>query len=260
MRIKKLGLLGLALVLALALTGAGFAYFTDVETSSGNIAQAGTLDMQIKKEGGGWQNGSPVSEAWISPEGWAPGEEFTTDPIWLRNVGSIDAKWVFLRFASLSCDNGDDPEPEGSGTVCDLSTKIALAKIEEYRTGLGWYCSTEFDEDTANSWLNYWVVTPKGYISLWDLVYLGNPKGGSALTCMYIGPGSGDCGYDPDVYPMLPADSSIEAGVKMTFKLMEDTKNEYQGDRCTFSVDFIAAQTLDDLDESITEDLSPLSG
>jgi len=43
--VKKFLILALAIVLALGMMGGSFAYFTDVETSTGNIFAAGTLDL-----------------------------------------------------------------------------------------------------------------------------------------------------------------------------------------------------------------------
>jgi len=43
--VKKFLILAMAMVLALGMIGSAFAYFTDVETSTGNIFAAGTLDL-----------------------------------------------------------------------------------------------------------------------------------------------------------------------------------------------------------------------
>lgn len=233
------------IVLASVLVGAGtFAYFTDVETSVDNMFEAGTLDVWIKDIDEGWFDDVAVSASWTSPDGWAPGEDFTTDVIWLKNVGDIDAAVVFARFCELS------------ESVEGFAKKIKLASIWDYSSSTGVWYETVFDEDTANAWLAYWGVTEKGYITLWDLVYVANLKGTSAKTGLYF--------YNaPDPVtgpPELPADGTF--GTKATFELMYDTKNEYQGASVTFRIDLIASQYFDKtdiVDNYITEPLGPLT-
>ena len=95
---KKILLSVMTLVLVLGLVGAGaFAYFSDVETSQNNAFQAGTLNMQIRDVNESWHDGTPVTASWTTPDGWAPGQEFTTDLISLKNVGSIDAIYIYIR-------------------------------------------------------------------------------------------------------------------------------------------------------------------
>ena len=38
---------------------------------------------------------TPVTASYTSPTGLAPGQSFATDPVYLKNVGSIDIKYVF---------------------------------------------------------------------------------------------------------------------------------------------------------------------
>jgi len=239
-------LLVIAVVAGLVSAGT-WAYFSDVETSEDDVFQAGTLNMEIADNDEEWFDGTPVTASWTSPAGLRPGQEFTTDFIRLKNVGSIDADYVYMRLASLSQVDGVEAEPEGPGSVNNIATKIELVSITEYSPNYGWDTTT-FDTDTANVWLAYWGTTQDGSISLSDLVYAANPGGTSAQTGLYLYLASGA--------PYLPVGGIAQ--IQMTFKLMENTTNEYQGDRCTFNVDFIASNAgTADIDASITEPLSP---
>jgi len=53
MRMKKIAMLGLALVLCLAVTGAGFAHWTDEVTIAGTVT-TGNVDLDIVKVSGTW--------------------------------------------------------------------------------------------------------------------------------------------------------------------------------------------------------------
>lgn len=239
-------LLVIAVVAGLVSAGT-WAYFSDVETSQQNAFQAGTLNMKIADNNEEWYDGTPVTASWTSPAGLRPGQQFTTDFIRLKNVGSIDAEYVFMRFASLSQEDGVTAEPEGPGD--DIATKIQLVSINEYSPTSDW-CETIFTPELANAWLEFWGGTADGSISLYDLVYVANPGGPySAQTRIVL--------HTDGAGPYLPVDGVV--WVQMTFKLMEDTTNEYQGDRCTFNVDFIASNAKDEIDASITEPLSPLT-
>jgi predicted ribosomally synthesized peptide with SipW-like signal peptide len=231
---KKILIALMAVVLCLGLVGAAFAYFTDVAPSTGNTMTAGTLDLLISTDGGTNYYDS-VGAVITSPAGWAPGTQFTTDPIWLKNAGSIDAQYVF----------GTVCKPNDS--VANFSNQIKIVSIDDYIPGKGWE-TTPFDAATADVWLDFWGAPTKGYLTLADLWYYGNPGGGSAKTGFYF--------YDMfsgDTEPFLGAGKT--AAVRFTFELLMSTTNAYQGASTTFELDFIASQFIADLDAYITQPL-----
>jgi predicted ribosomally synthesized peptide with SipW-like signal peptide len=238
---KKILVSMMVIGLVATLAGAGlYAYFSDTETSTNNVFQAGILNIEIADNNEGWYDGTPVSASWMSPSGWGPGDSFTTDYVRLRNVGTIDAKYIYLTFRDLVDANGAQPESEWSGKD-DISNKIVLVSINE-RDSDGVWTLTTFDTATANIWLKYWGVAEKGYITLNDLVYVANSGGTSHKTGLYL--------YTAGGYPYLRVGG--EAYIQMTFKLMEDTNNYYQGDTSTFNVDFTASNAPPDkIDESM---------
>jgi predicted ribosomally synthesized peptide with SipW-like signal peptide len=131
---KKILFTLMACVLCLGLVGGAFAYFTDVESSTGNNMSAGTLNMQIAQDGGGWTD-SPVVAGFSSPVGLAPGDSWATIPIYIKNVGTIPIQRVYARFSNLTYGDGAEPESEGVGTVNDIGTKIKILWYAEQLDG-----------------------------------------------------------------------------------------------------------------------------
>ena len=82
-------------ILSFALGWGTYSYFSDVEESKDNVFKSGTIDLKLSNDGENFYDG--VSYSIMSPENWAPGENFT-DYIWLKNVGTIDAVVVLIDF------------------------------------------------------------------------------------------------------------------------------------------------------------------
>jgi len=256
---KKLLVIIMSVGLVIGLIGGAFAYFTDVETSTGNTLQAGTLDIQIGDNNEGYGN-VPVTASFLSPSGWAPGQSFVTDPVYFKNVGSIPIKYIFGTLGNMKGEDGTTVDPEEAG-INDIYSYIILeAYLEKAGNSTGTPVSgsgpdadgfyTEvFDEDNANAYLDFWGRPTDGSISLLDLLY-ANSAGSSTKTGLWFFDG----GNDPTT-PCLAVGSIAQ--LKFKFKLAENTPNNYQGDIASFSVDFTAAQTELDLDESITEPVGP---
>jgi len=261
--VKKILFAGMAVVLSLAMMGGAFAYFTDVEYSTGNVMTAGTLDMQIADNNEGYSN-NPVTQSFNSPAGLMPGDEFTTGVVGVKNVGTGDIRWVWARFCNLVEDNGTqtDPETAISGAT-DISKYIILQSCWDSRDGGTNWSETDFHTPDdgpalANAFLHYWNTrggsfAEDGEISLKDLVEARNFGSGDKVTSIVF---FNDCITDPPG-PALPPGAIGE--FKFTFKLSEATTNAYQGDTATFDVDFIgstrAAYPDDLLMDYITEAL-----
>ncbi len=82
---KKIGLLALALVLALGTMGAGIAYFSDTATEAMTFS-AGEMDLQIAPDAGGdWYDTSTL--AWSIGPDWAPGD-ITECTTYSKNAGT----------------------------------------------------------------------------------------------------------------------------------------------------------------------------
>jgi predicted ribosomally synthesized peptide with SipW-like signal peptide len=248
----------MALVASVVSVGT-MAYFSDVESSTGNQIAAGTLNIEIKDSDQGWYDGTPVTASMSSPAGGLkPGDEFWTDVIKLKNVGTIDAQYIYASFNTLSCHDGANPESEWAGSPNYIADQIVLVDIWEYSpnmNGVGGSQYNPFDSTTADAWLLFWGAPQDGSISLWDIVTYAEPGGSSAKTSFRFHTGDG---LDPLgsgkachlVYPYLPVGGEVQ--IQFKFKLLENTDNRAQGDYCQFNVDFIASNCLSgtDLDSS----------
>ena len=255
---KKILFAVMAVVLCLGLMGGAFAYFTDVEKSTGNTMSAGTLDLEIADNNEGYSN-NPVTASYSSPANLAPGETFETGPVYLKNVGTMDIGFIWARFCNLVHSEGVDTDAELSDTParCDISKYIKLVSVSESNDGGASYVKTIFDADLADAFLAYWIgrgattLTEDGVISLYDLVVARNYGSGDYVTSLVL------LNYFSS--PILTPGSV--AAFKFEFQLFEATPNAYQGDTATFEVDFIgSARTVypdDLLWDSITEPLGP---
>lgn len=92
---RKFLLSGLAIILAIGLMGASFAYFSDTETSEGNTFTAGTWDIEIQS------GGTLPLNLW----NMKPGDSIETTH-WVQNVGSLEGIVWF------TADNFTEPGPE----------------------------------------------------------------------------------------------------------------------------------------------------
>jgi predicted ribosomally synthesized peptide with SipW-like signal peptide len=237
--VKKTLFTVMAIVMAIAMMGSAFAYFTDVENSTGNTMSAGTLDMQIANAGGPYGD-TAVTGTFNSPPGLAPGDSWTTNGVYFKNVGTIPIHWVWARFGNLVEANGVQTDPETAiAGATDISKNILLTDVYESYDGGATFIHTIFDTTLANVYLNAWIsrgapLTADGSISLKDLVVTANYGTGDNVTSMLL-----LNGLDPT--PALAPGAT--GAVKMTFKLSELTTNQYQGDTATFDINFIAAQS-----------------
>jgi predicted ribosomally synthesized peptide with SipW-like signal peptide len=254
---KKILFLSLVCILAIGLVGGAFAYFTDVEYSTGNTMGAGTLDIQIGDNDEGYSN-SPVSATFNSPINLAPGQTFTTNAVYLKNVGTSDIRWIWARFCNLVESDGINTDAENAAPpATDISKYLKLVSVFESNDGGVSYVESVFNAATANAFLNYWNTrgasfTLDGEISLNDLYVARDYGSGDKVTSIVL---LNDSAHFPN--PALPAGSI--ASFKFTFQLSEAVTNAYRGDTATFDVNFIAsardAYPDDLLYDSITEPL-----
>jgi len=236
--------------------GSAFAYFTDVETTTGNTFTAGTMDMQIGDNNEAYTN-SPVSASFVSPANLIPGQEFTTDPVFLKNVGTSTIKWIFARIAVTSESDGVVTDAEGPSSPNDISNYLKMVKYSESTdNGASWQDEV-FDTTNANDYLNFWIgrgapVVADGVITLHDLWVVRNFGSGDYVTSLLLLDGGNAPG------PLAPG---MVYQVKFTFQLVPETTNFYQGDSATFSISFIASDKNEypdtTLSDYITEPLVP---
>ena len=121
---KKIALSTMSILASLALLGgATFAFFSDAGSSSDNVFNAGTLDMELSD--GNQEDLDDVAATWGLAS--APGDTFTGD-LRITNTGSVDANHVELKFV-----NTVDEADSGPGTVAT----IPMDRVIEITT-FGW--------------------------------------------------------------------------------------------------------------------------
>lgn len=124
----------IAVVGAIAIGGT-IAYFSDVETSTGNTFSAGTLDLQIRDQNEGFGNG--VTATWIASDvkpGWE--DDFTVPFIGLKKLGTIEADHL-----EITCDYSvieedpqteSDTDPNTNLTPDKMAKEMIITRCEYY--------------------------------------------------------------------------------------------------------------------------------
>ncbi len=98
---KILGLM-ISVLLLVGMVGIGtWAYFSDVETSTGNILAAGTLDLKTNDADG-------VSQTLFATN-MEPGDTIGPESITLKNAGSVAGSTLNLAFTYVESDASSNP-------------------------------------------------------------------------------------------------------------------------------------------------------
>jgi len=189
---KILGLTVSALMVMGLVGGGTWAYFSDIESTSGNVLAAGTLDLEVDSE-------NPWATAPISIINIAPGDTTANTTINLSNVGNLDGD-LYVRINGYTDGGGTNPEPEQaaeliSGVTDNISTKLTL--------GASWNGTTAVTNLDGVD-----IATADG---TWSGNYVD--MAGSGLATLEI-----------------------------NATLDSDADNLYQGDNCTFTIEFYLAQ------------------
>ncbi len=110
---KKILGLAIALVLFMGMAGIGtWAYFSDVETSTGNTLAAGTLDLKT----GDYDGVTKTLEA----TNMAPGDTVGPETITLKNSGSVAGATLDLAFSYIESDGSPNPNNEGADATAAM--------------------------------------------------------------------------------------------------------------------------------------------
>jgi len=243
---KKILGLTVAALLVMGLVGGGtWAYFTDVETSTGNVFTTGTLDLSLS---GGTQAIDSVTATWTSPAGWAPGDSYGPTTLTLDNVGTTDMTLVELTVTTV----------DGGGS--NMAPYTGASSEPEYVAEGGTYVGTTEQNDNVaiddiSSVINVTLMTYNGT----DLLAQGSPPAFDDATIEAADTaGNNDGVLQLDELATISGMDLIAAagltelagdGVGttthdfiMTFQLAGSTDNEYQGDISTMSVSILGKQ------------------
>lgn len=214
---KKILGLTVAALLVMGLVGGGtWAYFSDVEESTGNVFYAGTLDLNVAGEDD--PNVTPTLIG-LNLTTMKPGDEQTAT-IALSNVGTLEgnAKIKFTNVVGTS--EGSKPEPETSDeleTGPYVIEEIALADVDKPQL----YVKVEVTWDGAAVSLGTESATDGN--TYFDIAELEDVS----ITLGDLGPTAG-----------TPKDLVI----KLTLDVDDETGNVFQGDKVAFDLAFYLDQ------------------
>jgi len=222
--VKRILLSALAIMLAIGLMGSSFAYFSDVETSTGNTFTAGTLDLKIKDGGQAWSDGITVAEWTLSD--MAPGVPEDFGSIDLRNDGTIAASHVEIG-CSYSVIEGDpvgDPDNvDTSLSPDDFAKYLEITKFHYYNDT--WSIKYE------NGTYTIFGIADEG--AAWRI---DNADGVSGISLA-------DLKYDPlDDLPSPGVNGFGTSHFEMTVKFRADAGNDLQGDTLNLTMTFTLNQ------------------
>lgn len=101
--LTAIALIGIVALLA----GAGtYAYFSDTETSTGNIFTAGTMDLKLSHSSTGpWTDG--VTATWTLSD-MKPGDETALARVFFKNFGSVSSSTMTIT-CEYSVDEATNP-------------------------------------------------------------------------------------------------------------------------------------------------------
>jgi len=203
--------IALILMASLFATAGTMTWFNDTETSYGNIATAGTLDLKVNDEDNPITVHVDLSD--MAPgDGWDGGVGGSIRYCWtLKNVGSITGQpWVEIGSMTNKEHGLEEPEKgapgENNGQPGELGDYL---KVRWGRVGSGCYIT----------------MTMSGYPGFHTL----NSIGGKTI---------GTSGSDFSGYPFAPLaqDESVDFVIYVT--LPPDTGNCVQGDSVEFDITF----------------------
>jgi spore coat-associated protein N len=227
--VKKLLLLTLAMILALGMMGGAFAYFTDVETSSGNILTAGTLDLKIKGAAG-WGDVGPVGEWTMS--NMAPGSNTGFGSVNLRYEGTVSGHHMEVGCTYTATEGapypGDMGTPDTVDTAADPDSFARFVEIISFDYyGSDWHI--KYVKGSGYSTIGPVPVVEGKVDSDWQI----DPHGDGIVSL-----------YDLHLDPLdnLPPPTAADVAFDMTVKFNEGAGNDLQGDTLDAEIFFTLNQ------------------
>lgn len=132
---KKILIALMAVMITIGLVGIGtYAYFSDTETSTGNIFTAGTLD--IKLWGSDWEDS--VTGTWTF-DNMAPGD-VVEETLYVRNAGSVPINCLLF-----DMDVTEEADGASDGKHLDDYLKVVRVCVDINRVDID-KCCYDFDE------------------------------------------------------------------------------------------------------------------
>ncbi|MDD4255014.1 MAG: TasA family protein [Methanofollis sp.] len=202
------GVMGIALV-SLLIGGGTYAYFSDTETSEGNVFTAGTLDLSVND-----------TNPWSVPltlGNMTPGQSTSFGSLTLTNVGSLTGD-LYMNITGV-VDGGGLAVYPAAGGVSSEPEYVAEGATWD---GAAW---------DATGW------AAQDDISTMFTIICNNETGAvSGINGTHLS--------DPHTYTLIKNNLTAGSGtdLSLNFHLDPAAGNEYQGDNSTFTIQFYLAQ------------------
>ncbi len=203
---KKILFSLMAVLLSVGLIGAAFAYFSDVETSTGNTFTAGTLNLKVDSSDPGPINTFAVTKTFGGDFGWKDWVLKNTGNL----AGSLDITFSNLVDAENGVNEPEDADTDEDGTVAEPGTNGELAEVLALLIYI--------DEDGDNAYL------------------LGTD------TLVYGGVASGIVGEKLSNYAMV---NGYDKSIRIEWSIAASVDNEIQSDSAGFDIGFELLQNPD---------------
>lgn len=221
---KKI-LISISLIAAVAavVVGATTAFFSDTETSTGNVISAGSLDLKVN------EYDTPVP-ALVNISDMKPSFTWWTGPITLtvsNNPGRLYKHIVNNPNDSISCSTKGITEPECTDQGGSWNNGQCVfpsdTRDENYLPKVTWFDLEVWRDVNGNGAIdeNEWnIIIPDETVSLHDI----------ASKWIYLG-----------TYGEPNTDNKVT--IRQSFHMKKDAGNEYQSDSCVFKEEFMVQQT-----------------
>lgn len=207
--------------LVATIAGAGlYAYFSDTETSSGNVFQAGTgPDLQIMDGNEDWRNG--VTATWTMSD-MKPGDT-VFGGVGLKNVGTVADHLKITCNYIIYDPPGPESDTQEATPAGDMAKQMIITKCVYYNDIWEIDCLTGTSTGTP--------PTPSGYTA--DDWKINDADLDGKITL-----------YDLKDDPLdnLPLPPGYTTDFDMTLKFSEDAGNEFQGDTLDVTMIFTLNQ------------------
>lgn len=208
------------------LVGAGtFAYYADTETSSDNTFTSGTMDLYME------DGGPDISSEWVMVN-MQPGVSSESGKLNLWNIGTVEADHVEIYFTTICKDlallNGQNEESDTLDGAEDMDKYLRLT-------------SMKYEENTGVVHKIVWQADyGSGNVDEWDPNYIDDYNGNGYIDLHDLN------GVKFDDLPAPPANGDKLANDDHEFsfdvKFDISAPNDFQGDQCILTIDFILNQ------------------
>ncbi len=200
---KKILGLALAAFMVMGLVAGGtWAYFTDPESTTGNVFAAGTLDLEVDSE-------NPWASAYLSITDLAPGDTSTNTTITLQNVGNMIGD-LYLRITSVT---------DGGGAATYLAT-----------------CSSEPEWELGGGASYAEVLGMSGNLTLTCQAEIDGGAMAAVPNIDSVDITQAETNSWQKIYDAMGASGTCDFTLYATLDL--NANNHLQGDNCTFTIEF----------------------